>query len=189
MGVITKPTTFADATIPTAAQFNGDFDTIYNEFNGNIENANVKAGAAIAEAKIAFDTTSGHSHNGTDSKLITVNRGFAWWIDGTLTADTSNRLYARYLVPENMTIVKAWAVVETAPTGADLLIDIYLNGTSIWASTTSNRLTVSAGATTGNRTSFDTTAITAGNYLDIYIDQVGSTIAGAGLAVTLECTQ
>lgn len=138
---------------------------------------------------MAFDTTSGHSHNGTDSKLITVNRGFAWWIDGTLIANASTRLFARYVVPQNMTITKAWAQVETAPTGADLLIDIYLNGTSIWASNPSNRLTVAASDTTGNRTSFDTTAITAGNYLDIYIDQVGSTVAGAGLAVTLECSQ
>jgi hypothetical protein len=53
MGVITKTTTFVDGTIPTAAQFNGDFDTIYSEFNGSITNANISASAAISASKIA----------------------------------------------------------------------------------------------------------------------------------------
>jgi hypothetical protein len=72
MGVITKPTTHADGTVPTAAQFNSNFDTIYTEFNGNIENANIKAGAAIAESKLALDVTSGHDHDGVNSKAITI---------------------------------------------------------------------------------------------------------------------
>lgn len=53
MATITLPTTFVDGTVPTAAQFNGDFTTIVNEFNGNIDNANIKSGAAIATTKIA----------------------------------------------------------------------------------------------------------------------------------------
>lgn len=55
MGIVNKPTTFVAGTTKSgeAAQVNADFDTLYNEFNGNIENANIKANAAIAQSKIA----------------------------------------------------------------------------------------------------------------------------------------
>lgn len=42
-------------------------------FNGAIiVNADVNAGAAIAESKLAFDTSSGHNHDGSNSKSVTV---------------------------------------------------------------------------------------------------------------------
>lgn len=43
---------YVDGTTALAADVNADFDTIYNEFNGNIENANVKAAAGIVPTKI-----------------------------------------------------------------------------------------------------------------------------------------
>lgn len=58
MGLITLPTTLADGTVPTAAQFMGDFNAIVNEFNGNIEDSNVKSGADINVAKIAGTAVS-----------------------------------------------------------------------------------------------------------------------------------
>lgn len=53
MGFLTLPTTFADGVVPTAAQFNGDFQTIVNEINGALSNANIAADAAIALTKLA----------------------------------------------------------------------------------------------------------------------------------------
>jgi hypothetical protein len=186
MGTVTKSTTFVDGTVPTASQFNGDFDTIYNEFNGSIENANIDASAGISESKISFDTTAGHDHDGTDSKKISLYRAFVWYVSGTLVTGTS--VGARYVAPQNLTITKCWLSARTAPTGSAILVDINLNGTTIWA-TQANRATITAGSTTGNTTTFDTTAITAGQYLDLDIDQVGSTIAGVDLTIVLECTQ
>lgn len=52
MAIIALPTTFTDGTIPTAAQFNGDFTTIVNDYNGNITNANIAASAGIAYSKL-----------------------------------------------------------------------------------------------------------------------------------------
>lgn len=69
MGIITKPYDFSPATTIQDSQVDSNFDTLYSEFNGNIENANVKSTAAISESKISF-STSGHTHNGTDSALI-----------------------------------------------------------------------------------------------------------------------
>lgn len=186
MGLISPPTTLVDNTIPTAAQFNGDFTTIYNEFNGNITNANISASAAIAESKLAFNTSTGHSHNGSDSKLISVNRAFAWHISGTLGTGTNNG--PRYVAPQALTIVKVWLIVRTAPTGAAILIDINKNGSTIWSSQ-GNRATIAISGTTGNTTTFNTTALAAGDYLDLDLDQVGSTIAGVDLTVVLETSQ
>lgn len=42
MGLITR-TTFITGDIPTTAQWNAQFDTIYNEFNGNVEYDNLDA--------------------------------------------------------------------------------------------------------------------------------------------------
>lgn len=186
MGTISLPTSFVDGTVPTAAQFNGNFNQIVNEFNGGISNVNINGSAAIAESKIAFNTSTGHSHNGTDSKLISVNRAFAWYNEGILTTGTNKG--PRYVAPQALTIVKCWLIVRTAPTGAAILIDINKNGSTIW-STQGNRATIVAAATSGNTTTFNTTALSAGDYLDLDIDQVGSTVAGTDLTVVLEATQ
>jgi hypothetical protein len=76
MGVVTKPTTFVDGTVPTAAQFNNDFDTIYNEFNGNIEDANIKASAGIGISKLDTATVAGLTTTQTlTNKRITKRVG------------------------------------------------------------------------------------------------------------------
>ena len=53
-----------------------DIQNIQNDIttvvNGGISNANINATAAIAESKIAFNTSSGHDHDGSDSKLISL---------------------------------------------------------------------------------------------------------------------
>ena len=52
MATITKPNTFTASTTIRAAQVNANFDTIYNDYNGGITNANIKADAAIAGSKL-----------------------------------------------------------------------------------------------------------------------------------------
>lgn len=52
MSTISKPNTFTANTSASASQVNANFDTIYNEFNGNISAANL-ATDAVTTAKIA----------------------------------------------------------------------------------------------------------------------------------------
>jgi hypothetical protein len=59
-----------DGTVFGGADIENIQDDITGVVNGSITNANVNAAAAIAESKIAFDTSAGHDHDGTDSKLI-----------------------------------------------------------------------------------------------------------------------
>lgn len=56
MGQVSKTYTFAAGATIIASEHNTNFDTLYNEFNGNIENANIKSGAAIAAAKLNLST-------------------------------------------------------------------------------------------------------------------------------------
>lgn len=58
MGLITKPNTFSAGAVIIASEHNSNFDVIYNEFNGNISNANIDANAAIVDTKLAQITTA-----------------------------------------------------------------------------------------------------------------------------------
>lgn len=73
-GTIVKPNTYTAGTIIDPSQVNANDDTIYSEFNGNIENVNVKADAAIAASKlnlssIAEDVTI----TTTDGDVLTLD--------------------------------------------------------------------------------------------------------------------
>ena len=59
MGTITKNNTFSTGATILAAEHNENYDTIYNEFNGSIDDANIKATANIASSKLATITSAG----------------------------------------------------------------------------------------------------------------------------------
>lgn len=133
--------------------------------------------------------------SGSIAKSAEVNANFAnvvsairptliWSVAETLSTGV-NLSYA-FIVPLTLTLVKAYAYVKTAPTGADLIVDINKNGTSIWSATPANRLTVGDGSQTGSQTVFDTTSVVENDILTIDIDQIGNILAGAGLTVELK---
>lgn len=78
------------------------------------------------------------------------------------------------------------ASVTTAPTGSTLIVDINENGTTIMAVT---KLSIDASEKTSTTAAsaavVSDTALADDAEITIDIDQVGSTIAGAGLKVTL----
>lgn len=73
--------------------------------------------------------------------------------------------------------------VGTAPTGAALIVDVNVNGTSVFTDP-ADRPTVAAGA---NRATADAgqAAFAPGAYLTVDVDQVGSTVAGSDLRVSV----
>lgn len=90
------------------------------------------------------------------------------------------------LSPLNLTIIGVKIKILTAPTGADLIVDINKNGTSIYT-TQSSRPTIAAGENTGEVVLPDVVALAEDDILSIDIDQVGSSDAGANLIVDIEC--
>lgn len=83
-----------------------------------------------------------------------------------------------------LTIGTVRVTLVTAPTGANLTIDIHKNGTTIFT-TQSNRPTVAANTKTVLSAIPDVTTLANGDYLSLNVDQVGSVVAGATMNVTV----
>ncbi len=90
----------------------------------------------------------------------------------------------RYRFPIAVTLISVAATVNTAPTGASVLVDVNKNGTTIFT-TQSNRPSIAASAFASSDATPDVTAMAAGDYLTVDIDQIGSTIPGADLEVLI----
>ncbi len=103
------------------------------------------------------------------------------------TVAVANSVTPIAIVPLNLTIIKAYLAIKTAPVGAALIVDMLVNGTSIWNSNPSNRVQIADGATTGTQTSFDTTTLADGDLLTVNIIQVGSGTPGSDLTIALRC--
>lgn len=105
---------------------------------------------------------------------------------GTLTTGTKDRWQA----PFDGTFVDTSAVVGTAPTGATLILDVLLDTVSIYAS---GKPTIAISGTEVNNvappapsTTVPQVRFTKGQTFALAINQVGSTVAGADLDVTLQ---
>lgn len=62
----------SDGTIADTADYNNPITTIVDEFNGNIDNSNIKSSAAIATSKLANDGGIGPSKLGLGAQSATV---------------------------------------------------------------------------------------------------------------------
>lgn len=58
MSIIIKPNTFTVGAVIVASEHNSNFDTLYSDYNGNIDNNNIKASAGIVDTKLAQITTA-----------------------------------------------------------------------------------------------------------------------------------
>lgn len=107
--------------------------------------------------------------------------GMMWYFDGTQAVATGKG--PQITMPFGLTLTSISLNAKGAPTGADLIYDINVNGTTIF----STRPQIDAGATTGGGSAvFSTVNVPANSTLTIDIDQVGSTFAGSGVTVMLK---
>jgi hypothetical protein len=169
-----------------------------------------KAGSAVAFYQVSAPTAkpeasgavldtddTGRLFHRSGDNVLLVWTGSAWVgctkeiarvsVQGTLAVTTN--VVPAIVLPRACTILKVSARVGTAPTGASLLIDINKNGNtgqSIFNGAT--RITIAAASSADNKTTFDGSygVLAADDYLTVDIDQVGSTIAGADLGLTIE---
>lgn len=95
-------------------------------------------------------------------------------IPGTLTTGAKN---VRFYVEASRTISNVVASVSTAPTGASVIFDVNKNGTTIFT-TQANRPTIAASGFYDGSSVPDVASLSAGDYLTIDVDQVGSTLPG-----------
>ena len=57
MSLVTKPKSLTNGTVAQATDVESNFSTIYNDYNGNIDNTNLAASASIADTKLSQITT------------------------------------------------------------------------------------------------------------------------------------
>ena len=100
---------------------------------------------------------------------------------GTITVGTGK---ARFYLEKSYVFESVRISVNTAPTGATIIVDVNKNGTTIFT-TQGNRPVISASAFTGTSTNPDVTTFASGDYITFDVDQIGSTVAGADLVCTL----
>ena len=104
--------------------------------------------------------------------------------NGTLSASTGT---LPFVAPGAMTIIGFWAACGTAPTGAAIIVDVLKNGSTLWPTNPANRPEIGPGNTKAASLAVpDTTALAAGDVLTIAVLQVGSTIPGADLGLSMK---
>jgi hypothetical protein len=157
----------------------------------NVSTAPAVALSATDAGRLWIDSDTGLSYVWTGAAWVGLIREIARVsIQGTLAVGTN--LVPAIIFPRACTIQKVCARVGTAPTGASLILDINKYGTdevadgSIFDGVT--RPTLAAGDYEDSVTSFHATysVLAADEYLTIDIDQIGSTVAGADLSITIE---
>lgn len=75
MALISKPYTFSAGSTIVASEHNSNFDTLYNEINGSLSNANISASAAITDSKLAQLTTAGKVSGASLTLLTSLPSG------------------------------------------------------------------------------------------------------------------
>lgn len=103
--------------------------------------------------------------------------------DGALTVGAKDR----WIAPFAGEIVGVVAVVGTAPTGAPIILDLQKEGVTIFT-TQANRPTIPVSQTEspapGARP--DVTKFSAGDTFTLMVSQIGSTVAGSDLDVSVQ---
>ena len=105
-------------------------------------------------------------------------------VPGTLSVGIGR---AKFYIPGAITLGNVRASVGTAPTGADITIDVNKNVTTVFT-TQSNRPKIYAGQTVVSTSTPNITTFSAGDYITVDIDTVGSLNPGSDLTVQIEFT-
>lgn len=103
-----------------------------------------------------------------------------------LTAGTNK---ARFPMPYAGTLTAVKCDVNTAPTGSTLVVDINEAGVSVLSTKLSIDVGETSSSTAATPAVISDSALASGAVISIDIDQIGSTVAGAGLKVTLFVTR
>ena len=154
-----------------------------------ITNIKVAAGAAIVQSKLVdivnADVGAAAAIAVTKIASMPYDLGFTAGFDSDMVKeDVAVATYGEMVMARACTIVGEVAYVDTAPTGATLIMDVMKNGTTIYAST---KPLVAISANTHTVGVATTTALVSGDRITFKITQIGSTEPGEGVRFTLKC--
>jgi len=150
----------------------------------NIDATAIGGDATIDDGRLFFDLTQAllpkvHSEGTWQGFLRELARVS---IQGTLATGTD--VAPPMVFPRAGTITKITAAVGTVPVGSAIIVDVNIDGTTIFSHANS-RLTIDT--TVSQASSVDiTTALLVDQFLTFDIDQVGSTTPGSDIGITVE---
>jgi hypothetical protein len=101
------------------------------------------------------------------------------------TSDLTTGIKSTWRVPFGFTVQSVRASVTTAPTGANITVDILQNAVSILTTNITIDATEKTSTTAATPPVLLTTALTDDAEITINLTVIGSTIAGAGLKVSI----
>ena len=111
----------------------------------------------------------------------TPYRGIAFAVDEVLATEVD---VMGFIIPTGMVIIGGKIAVGVAPTGAALICDININGVTAFT-TQGNRPTIPNGDLSAAITVPDIVTLAQGDIITLDIDQIGSTLPGEDLKITL----
>ena len=150
----------------------------YNSVDGY--GTTIQPGAISGNVTVTLPTASGTIQT-TNTLPTTIQLACS---DET-TALTAGTAKVTFRMPYAMTLTAVRASVTTAPTGSTLIVDINEGGTSVLSTKLSIDATEKTSTTAASAAVISDSALANDAEITIDIDQIGSTIAGAGLKVTL----
>jgi hypothetical protein len=81
-------------------------------------------------------------------------------------------------------IRKVMVIVRTAPTGAPLIYDVNINGTTVW-STQTNRVQINVSTLSASQTVFNTSIVPDGSVISVDCDFIGTSVPGADATIVV----
>lgn len=155
MSIIVIPNTFSAGATIIASQHNSNFSTIYNDYNGNIDNNNISASAAIAYSKLNLVGTIVNADVSTSAAIA--------YSKLNLTGAVLNADLAGLIADSKLSTISTAGKVSGAaltslssiPSGAGVIPTVNLpsNG-SVFISATPFSSTTSTGAITISNSSY-----------------------------------
>jgi hypothetical protein len=130
----------------------------------------------------SFGTTSGTFAQGNDARF---QKEIGLACSDETTALTTGTAKVTFRMPYAMTLQAVRASVTTAPTGSTLVVDVNEGGTSVLSTKLSIDASEKTSTTAATAAVISDSSLADDAEITIDIDQIGATIAGAGLKVWL----
>lgn len=168
--------------------WNHDPDAFHSHQSGEIQALTEKTTPVDADVVVIEDSEDSWAKKKVALSEIGTGGGggggnhivpFSW--SGELQTSSGTH---RLVFADNATLVAVVASCGVAPAGAAVIVDVNLNGTTIFT-TQANRPTIADGGNQSAVATPDVTAVSAGDYLTVDIDQVGSSDPGEDLTVSI----
>jgi hypothetical protein len=153
--------------------------------NDNSNLAAAKLTGTVATARLGSGTASSTTYLRGDSTFVALPTEIQVACSDETTALTTTGVKATFRMPCAMTLTGVRASVTTAPTGSTLIVNIKENGTTILSTLLSIDATEKTSTTAATPAVISDSALADDSEITIEITQIGSTVAGAGLKVTL----